>query len=264
MPEKQTYEKDVTGGVQTLDKCKGVNGLPTDQSACDAETAAYNTYANLRTNKETIDARKKAAKKGWYKSAGKQDQYNKEVGWEAEAKAKVVTDKWTTDFELLHNNIENNYHNIKSLEKYCPGAEKLDIKYLSLIKKDNVEAKKLIEKANIDQRMAEFYNNNDYYNDLLYYIKWVYWVMFLLCVVMLFMSGQYRNIKTYLFFIVLAVFPTVILNNVITWANTNISQVKINTLYFIFLIIGGLTVSLLYYSGNMAMPTEIVKPEIKK
>ena len=73
------------------------------------------------------------------------EQYNKEVGWEAEAKAKVITDKWTTDFRLLYDNIENNYHHIKSLEKYCPGAEKLDIKYLSMIKNDNVEAKKLIE-----------------------------------------------------------------------------------------------------------------------
>jgi hypothetical protein len=263
MPKKQTYEKDVTGGVQTLDKCKGVNGLPTDQTACDAETAAYNTYVALRGDKETIDARKRAAKKGWYTSADKLLQYNEEIGLEAEAKAKVVTDKWNDEFTLLYNNIENNYHHIKSLEKYCPGAEKLDMKYLSLIKGDNVEAKKLIEKANIDQRMAEFYNNNDYYNDILYYIKWLYWVLFLLCVIMLFMSGQYKNVKTYLFFIVLAAFPTVILNNVITWANTNISQVKINTLYFIFLIIGSLTVSLLYYSGNMAMPTEMIKQEIK-
>ncbi len=263
MPEKKTYELDVMGGIQTLDKCKGINGRPTDMSACDVETTAYNKYADFRSKSETIDADKRQAKKDWYISADKQSKYNEEVGWEAEAKAKAITDKWQNDFTLLYNNIENNYHHIKSLEKYCPGAEKLDIKYLSLIKKDNVESKKIIEKANIDQRMAEFYNNNDYYNDILYYIKWLYWVLFLFCVIMLFMSGQYRNVKTYLFFLVLAIFPTVILNNVITWANTNISQVKINTLYFIFLIIGGLTVSLLYYSGNMAMPTEMIKQEIK-
>ena len=151
-------------------------------------------------------------------------------------------------------------NSFQSLESYCPGAEKLNIKYMSVIKDDNVESKKLIRQAQIDERMASYYNNNNYYNDILYYFKWVYWVLFLLCFVMLIMSGQYRNIKTYIFFIVLAVFPTLIMKHGITWANTNISQVKINTLYLIFIIMGGLIVSMLYYSGNLAMPTEKITP----
>ena len=80
---------------------------------------------------------------------------------------------------------------------------------------------------------------------------------------MLIMSGQWRNIKTYVFFVVLAAFPTLILQKGITWANTNISQVKINTLYLIFLIMGGLIVSMLYYSGNLAMPTEKITQPIQ-
>ena len=76
---------------------------------------------------------------------------------------------------------------------------------------------------------------------------------------MLFMSGQFRNVKAYWFFIVLLAFPTLALQPIITWANTNISQVKINTLYFIFLIMGGLVISLLYYSGNYAMPMEKIQ-----
>lgn len=253
------YENDMNPSAQTFNQCQ----VAPRSQACDNEMAAYNAYRSEIVKSQTIDADIRQKRKAWYESADKLSQYNDEVGLEAEAKAKAVTDKWDSEFKLLYNNIENNYHHIKSLEKYCPGAEKLDIKYLSLIEKDNVESKKLIRKANIDQRMAEFYNNNDYYNDILYYIKWLYWVMFLFCVIMLFMSGQYKNVKTYLFFIVLAIFPTVILNNVITWANTNISQVKLNTLYLIFLLIGGLTVSLLYYSGNMAMPTEVIPQEIK-
>ena len=77
---------------------------------------------------------------------------------------------------------------------------------------------------------------------------------------MLIMSGQWRNIKTYVFFMVLAAFPTLLLQRGVTWANTNISQVKINTLYLVFLIMGGLMVSMLYYSGNLAMPTEKIIP----
>lgn len=253
------YENDMNPAAQTFNQCQ----IAPKSQACDQEMAAYNAYRAEIVKKKTIETDIKQKKKAWYESADKLNKYNEEIGLEAREKAKVITDQWNIEFKSLYDNIENNYHHLSSLEKYCPGAEKLDVKYLSLIKKDNVESEKLIKQANIDQRMAEFYNNNDYYNDLLYYVKWVYWVMFLLCVVMLFMSGQYKNIKTYLFFIVLAAFPTVILNNVITWANTNISQVKLNTLYLIFLIIGSLTVSLLYYSGNMAMPTEVIPQEIK-
>ena len=55
----------------------------------------------------------------------KLSQYNDEVGLEAEAKAKAVTDKWDSEFKLLYNNIENNYHHIKSLEKVLSKRRKI-------------------------------------------------------------------------------------------------------------------------------------------
>ena len=76
---------------------------------------------------------------------------------------------------------------------------------------------------------------------------------------MLFMSGQYRNVKTYVLIIILAVFPTLLMKPIVTWVNTHVSQVKINTMWFSFIILGSLVVSMLYYSGNFAMPNEKIQ-----
>ena len=244
-----TYENTANVMAQELNTC--VQGSPN----C-PERDNFNAYSDLKAKAATIQTRLLDAKKTWYKSANKESQYKTELGYESKLKAQEKTNEWKIEYGLLSQAIEDSFFNIKSLEAYCPNAENLDVQYLSLIDNDNKEIKKTIKQAHIDHRLASFYDNGDYYNDLLYYVKWVYWIMFLFCAVNLFISGQYRNVKTYVFFIVLAAFPTLIMQPSITWANTHISQVKINTLYFGFLIMGSLIVAMLYYSGNFAMPTE--------
>lgn len=246
----ETYE--VSTGVQKFDTC--VKGSPT----C-PERDNYNAYANLKADSKTIDTRVMNLKKIWYKSANKEDQYKKEVEHQAKAKAREKTKEWKLEFDQLYSSIDSYLKKIKSMEEYCPQTEYMAQKLKSITNEQTKEKKNIIKQADLDNRLTSFYNNNDYYEDLLYYIKWLYWVMVLFCVVMLFMSGQFRNVRTYIFFIILFIFPTVILQPVITWANTNISHVKLNTLYLIFLIMGGLIISMLYYSGNYAMPIEKIQ-----
>ena len=57
----------------------------------------------------------------------------------------------------------------------------------------------------------------------------------------------------------MAAFPTLLMKPIVTWVNTHVSQVKINTLWFSFIILGSLVVSMLYYSGNYAMPNEKIE-----
>jgi hypothetical protein len=246
----KTYE--VALGTQNLDTC--VKG-----SATCEERDNYNAYNELKAKSKTIGTRLLDLKKTWYKSANKEQQYINEIKYESKIKAKEKTDQWKFEFDNIYNSIKTTYFNLETMEKYCPTAEFMVSKYRKDNIKKHVDTKNTIKEANIENRLTAFYNNSDYYEDLLYYIKWIYWVMVLFCIVMLFMSGQFRNVKAYWFFIVLLAFPTLALQPIITWANTNISQVKINTLYFIFLIMGGLVISLLYYSGNYAMPMEKIQ-----
>ena len=244
-----TYENKKNPAAQQLSTCvKGSPNCP--------ERDNFNAYNELKANAATIETRLLEAKKTWYDSAGKTKQYNTELKSESEIKAREKTDNWKIEFDLLYKAIEDSFNNITSLEKYCPQAENLTLEYLNLTGKKNKHIEKTIKQANIDHRIAAFYDNNDYYEDLLYYFKWVYWVMFIFCIVMLFISGQYRNVNTYVLIIVLAAFPTLLMKPIITWVNTHVSQVKINTMWFSFIILGGLVVSLLYYSGNYAMPNE--------
>lgn len=244
-----TYENKANPMNQQLNTC--VQGSPN----C-PERDNFNAYNELKSNAETIQTKLLDAKKTWYASANKAEQYKTELAEESKVKAREKTDDWKVEFDLLYKAIEDGLLNVKSQESYCPNAESLDIQYRKLTENKNKNIKKTIKQAHIDHRLAGFYDNSDYYEDLLYYFKWVYWVMFIFCIVMLFISGQYRNVKTYVFFIVLAAFPTLIMQPTITWVNTHVSQVKINTMYFSFLILGSLVVSMLYYSGNYAMPTE--------
>jgi len=245
----KTYENKANPAAQELNTC--IQG-----SADCPERDNYNAYSEMKAQAATIQTRLLEAKKTWYVSAYKKTEYKDELGEESKIKAREKTANWKVEFDLLHHNIEDGLFNIKSLEAYCPNAEIMGQQYISLTKKKNDDIKKTIKQAHIDHRLAGFYDNSDYYEDLLYYFKWIYWVMFLFCVVMLFMSGQYKNVKTYVFFIVLAAFPTLIMQPVNTFINTHVSQVKINTMYFSFLILGSLVVSMLYFSGNFAMPTE--------
>ena len=247
-----TYENKKNPAAQQLDTCvKGSANCP--------ERDNFNAYSNLKTQAATIQTRLLEAKKTWYDSAGKIKQYNSELESESKIKARETTDDWKGKFDLLYKALEDSFNNISSLESYCPRAESLSMKYLSLTEKINDKTKKTIKQANINHRLAAFYDNSDYYEDLLYYFKWVYWVMFLFVIVMLFMSGQYRNVKTYVLIIVLAAFPTLLLKPIVTWVNTHVSQVKINTMWFSFIILGSLVVSMLYYSGNFAMPNEKIE-----
>jgi hypothetical protein len=263
----KTYEEEVcaAGACSKHRSCSAGSAMTAaERNKCDAEVALYNEYDRLKSEKVGMDVKIKTAKEEWYKAAfNNLSRYDADAKREGGTKAKEIIKEWKIDFDQIYNSIQNTSNLFKSFEAYCPTAENLDINYLKLIKNDNINSKKLIKQSNIDERMATYYNNSDYYNDMLYYIKWVYWVLFIFCFVMLIMSGQWRNIKTYVFFVVLAAFPTLILQKGITWANTNISQVKINTLYLIFLIMGGLIVSMLYYSGNLAMPTEKITQPIQ-
>ncbi len=244
-----TYENKRNPAAQQLDTCvKGSPNCP--------ERDNFNAYSDLKAQAATIQTRLLEAKKTWYKSANKESQYGNELESESKIKAREKTADWKIEFDMLYKSIEDSFNNITSLETYCPRAESLSQKYNLLTSKENDNTKKTIKQANINHRLAAFYDNNDYYDDLLYYFKWVYWVMFLFCIVMLFMSGQYRNVKTYVLIIVLAAFPTLIMQPTITWVNTHVSQVKINTMWFSFIILGSLVVSMLYYSGNFAMPNE--------
>jgi len=246
----KTYE--VSSGIQKLETC--VKGSPN----CE-ERDNYNAYDELKAKSKTINSRLMDLKKKWYVSAGKEDVYTTEVEHEAKVKSRIKTDEWKLEFDQLYSTVDKYLKPLKSMEKYCPQAEYISDKLINLNKDKTKEKEDIIKKADLDNRLTAFYNNNDYYEDLLYYIKWLYWVMVLFCVVMLFMSGQFRNVKAYLFFIILFAFPTIILQPTITWANTNISQVKLNTLYITFLIMGGLIISMLYYSGNFAMPVEKIQ-----
>ena len=219
-----TYENKRNSSAQELNTC--IEGSPN----C-PERDNFNAYAELKTQAATIQTRLLEAKKTWYSSANKLTQYNSELVSESKIKAREKTDDWKIEFDMLYKAIEDNFSNITSLETYCPRAENLSKQYVSLTHKQNNNTKKTIKQANINHRLAAFYDNNDYYEDLLYYFKWVYWVMFLFCIVMLFMSGQYRNINTYVIIIVLAAFPTLIMQPSITWVNTHVSQVKINTMW---------------------------------
>ena len=247
-----TYENKKNPAAQQLVSC--VKGSPN----C-AERDNFNAYSELKAQAATIQTRLLEAKKTWYDSAGKIKQYNNELESESKIKARETTDEWKIQFDLIYKSMEDNFNNISSLENYCPRAESLSKKYLSLTNKVNDQTKKTIKQANINHRLAAFYDNSDYYEDLLYYFKWVYWVMFLFVIVMLFMSGQYRNVKTYVLIIILAAFPTLLMKPIVTWVNTHVSQVKINTLWFSFIILGSLVVSMLYYSGNFAMPNEKIE-----
>jgi len=259
----KTYEEEVcASGACSKHRSCSASMTDSERAKCDEEVRLYNEYDRKKAQKVNMDQEIKTAKEAWYKAAFNNDlsRYDADAKREGKIKAKEIVNEWKINFDQIYNSIENTSNLFQSFEAYCPTAEKLDIKLLSIIKDDNLESKKLIKQSHIDERMATYYNNGDYYNDILYYIKWLYWVLFIFCFVMLIMSGQYRNIKTYVFFVVLAAFPTLLLQRSITWANTNISPVKINTLYFIFLIMGGLIVSMLYYSGNLAMPAEKIIP----
>jgi len=258
----KTYEEEVcASGACSKHRSCSASMTESEKIKCDEEVRLYNEYDRKKAVKVNIDEEIKTAKEAWYKAAFNDlSRYDADAKREGQRRGKNIVKEWLLDFNQIYNSIENQSSLFQSFESYCPTAENLDIKLLSLIKDDNLKSKNLIKQSHIDERMATYYNNSDYYNDILYYIKWVYWVLFIFCFVMLIMSGQYRNIKTYVFFVVLAAFPTLLLQRSVTWANTNISQVKINTLYFIFLIMGGLIVSMLYYSGNLAMPTEKIIP----
>ncbi len=263
----KTYEEEVcaSGACSKHRSCSGGSSMTdSERTKCDEEVRLYNEYDRLKAQKVGMDQQIKTAKEAWYKAAFNDlSRYDADAKREGKVKAKEIVKEWKLDFDQIYNAIENTSNLFKSFESYCPTAENLHIDHIKIIEKDHIESKKLIKQSNIDERMATYYNNSDYYNDILYYVKWLYWVLFIFCFVMLIMSGQWRNIKTYVFFIVLAAFPTLLLQKSITWANTNISQVKINTLYLIFLIMGGLIVSMLYYSGNLAMPTEKITQPIQ-
>ena len=245
-----TYENKKNPASQKLTSC--VKGQD-----C-AERDNFNAYTELKAQAGNIQTRILEAKKKWYDSAGKVSDgtYNKELELESKIKARETTGEWKIKFDMLYNALKDNFNTVSSLEKYCPKAEVLSQNYTSLTDKTNDKEKETIKQANINHRLASFYDNNDYYEDLLYYFKWVYWVMFLFCIVMLFMSGQYRNVKTYVLIMVLAAFPTLIMQPTITWVNTKINPVKINNMWFSFIILASLVVSLLYYSGNYSIPND--------
>ena len=229
-----------------------------------AIAAAKNNWEEKNAEMQTIEEDERDALKKWYKLRdGDNKAWNEEIRARGKAKVKDELKTWDERVDQFVYSIKGVLSNLKTIETYCPKAENLDSLYMNVLDKSNYSVhhidnaiEKTMKKASIAHRLASYYDNNDYYNDLLYYVKWIYWLMALFCVLSLFVTGQWRNIKTYVFLLIILIFPLAILGPVITFANTNISKVKISTLYMTFVIMAALIVSMLYFSGNYAMPTE--------
>lgn len=188
----KTYEEEVcaSGTCSKHRSCKS-SMTESERAKCDEEVRLYNEYDRKKSIKVNMDQEIKVAKEAWYKAAFNDlTRYDQDAKREGKTRGKEIVKEWKIDFDLIYNSIQNQSNLFQSFESYCPTAENLDIKLLSVIKDNNLESKNLIKKSHIDERMATFYNNSDYYNDILYYIKWVYWVLFIFCFVMLIMSGQ--------------------------------------------------------------------------
>ena len=96
----KTYEEEVcaSGTCNKFYKCAGGQS-----DACQAETDAYNAYANLKAQKANIDLQIDEKREIWYQNAhGDKTRYNADVKRIGKQKAKEKIDGWKIEFDGIY------------------------------------------------------------------------------------------------------------------------------------------------------------------